>query len=249
MRVSIELRGPGDAGAIGRIQAGQFKEKLIMGLELFMLDGRDFNQALNILLKVRDSMPANFFSRLHLCSPQTPKEYVAEVGREQLHRSPFGPNDPPAFNRFCLLELPKLVTDTHFMIIHRDGHPINPKLWDPDFLQYDYIGAPWPQSMNQWTHGHRVGNGGFCIRSRRLAMYASLLVPGYDGRGNEDVLLCCALHSLMVERGFGFAPPGVAARFSIESRLEEYPDLRPANTFGFHGPIWQNEAKKIFNAL
>lgn len=231
-----------------------------MGLELFMLDGVDAVEAVQITEKVVRIMPPDFFSRVHFCSPAV-HDYVCEVTvpKIHMHYGDFRPVKPEQctkenrydgffkFNRFCFLDLPKLVTDTHFMIIHRDGHPINPHLWRPEVLHYDYIGAPWPP--HNWTHGHRVGNGGFCIRSRRLALRAAELVPAYAGCGNEDVLISCSLHSRLCEAGFRFAPLETAARFSIENELKEYPDLRPADTFGFHGPTWQAQAKQIFNSL
>ena len=36
-------------------------------------------------------------------------------------------------------------TDNDFvMVIQEDGYIVNPNLWDDEFLEYDYIGAPWP---------------------------------------------------------------------------------------------------------
>lgn len=35
-----------------------------------------------------------------------------------------------------------------------------------DFLQWDFVGAPWPDSWMNQTRGVRVGNGGFSLRSR-----------------------------------------------------------------------------------
>ena len=32
------------------------------------------------------------------------------------------------------------------MLIHSDGYVINPSAWRDDFLDYDYIGAPWPKN-------------------------------------------------------------------------------------------------------
>jgi hypothetical protein len=41
---------------------------------------------------------------------------------------------------------------------------VNPAAWDPEFLDWDYIGAKW-----FWAEaGKRVGNGGFSLRSYKL---------------------------------------------------------------------------------
>ena len=79
-------------------------------------------------------------------------------------------------------------TDNDFvMVIQDDGYIVNPELWDDEFLEYDYIGAPWPIEDNWISMQHkehqpklrenlpknRVGNGGFCIRSRKLLEFSS----------------------------------------------------------------------------
>lgn len=64
--------------------------------------------------------------------------------------------------------------DTDYcLIIHDDGFIVNPHLWTDDFLKYDYIGAPWYLGINRgltWLQDRHnlVGNGGFCIRSKKL---------------------------------------------------------------------------------
>jgi hypothetical protein len=37
-----------------------------------------------------------------------------------------------------------------------------------DFLQWDYIGAPWPKHKNDTPNG--VGNGGFSLRTRQCML-------------------------------------------------------------------------------
>ena len=55
------------------------------------------------------------------------------------------------------------ITTSHILFIEWDGWVINADSWTDDFLQYDYIGAPWP-----WHNANRVGNGGFSLRSVKL---------------------------------------------------------------------------------
>lgn len=140
----------------------------------------------------------------------------------------------------------KFVNTPFAMFLHPDGYVIHPELWDPAFLEYDYIGAPWPIDwINQGTVTSRVGNGGFCIKSRALMSRVAML-PWRDVPG--DFLVCCHYRQQLEAEGFRFAPVDLAARFSVEHLVPE----TPAHTFGFHGklfhkrfPIWSSEMTAI----
>jgi len=58
------------------------------------------------------------------------------------------------------------------LLVQPDGFVINPDKWDNQFFEYDYIGAPWEQVphsyLDPWGKPHRVGNGGFSFRSKKL---------------------------------------------------------------------------------
>lgn len=58
--------------------------------------------------------------------------------------------------KFAYEELPNLINTEFYLSIHDDGFIINPHLWDDNFLNYDYIGAPW----KNYGQRNRVGNGG-----------------------------------------------------------------------------------------
>lgn len=73
------------------------------------------------------------------------------------------------YQHFIVKESPELILSSvpesfngHFLTINWDGFIINPQSWTNEFLKYDYIGAPWP-----WFN-HKVGNGGFCLKSRKF---------------------------------------------------------------------------------
>jgi hypothetical protein len=73
------------------------------------------------------------------------------------------------------------------------------------FIEWDYVGAPWRfQSAG--------GNGGLSIRSRK-AMLKVIDSVAWDGKTNEDVYFCNALHQL----GMNLAPREVCSQFSVES--------------------------------
>jgi len=134
------------------------------------------------------------------------------------------------YSRFCIKELNNYV-DTDFCIIyHTDGFIINPHLWTDEFLQYDYIGAPWPLYFN-WVHPNkRVGNGGFCLRSKKFLEESTKL--NYTG-GNEDYQLCYVFDEILKNKGIKFAPVELASKFSLEMNNEFNTDIN--KVFGFHG--------------
>lgn len=40
-------------------------------------------------------------------------------------------------------ELNKYIETDYVLIVQYDGFILNPKAWMDEFLEYDYIGAPW----------------------------------------------------------------------------------------------------------
>ena len=68
------------------------------------------------------------------------------------------------YSHFLLEGLVDHVRTPHCLIVQWDGFVLDAGRWNPAFLDYDYIGAPWPQ----FHDGHDVGNGGFSLRSARL---------------------------------------------------------------------------------
>lgn len=131
----------------------------------------------------------------------------------------------PQFLYWENYEFFKYIKTPFALFMHLDGYVVHPDLWEPAFLGYDYIGAPWPADLNP----DRVGNGGFCIKSFRLMCRVAQL-PWVNLPG--DVLLCSHYRRQLEGEGFRFAPVDVAARFAVEYRVAETPD----RTFGFHGP-------------
>jgi hypothetical protein len=148
------------------------------------------------------------------------------------------------YNRFMVESLGAHVRTGHCLVVQSDGFILNPALWDDRFLDYDYVGAPWPEYVDV-VGGERlrldrnpVGNGGFSLRSQRLLELTSRL--RFDelafAHSSEDLVICHYLYEEMRAAGIRFAPPELAARFSIES-----PGIygqSPDRVFGFHGRHW-----------
>ena len=147
------------------------------------------------------------------------------------------------YSIFMVLELHKYVHTPHVLYIHDDGFIINPNAWTDNFLQYDYIGAPWPEphlSNHNINTSYRVGNGGFSLRSKKLLDILTLNEMTYQTRPEvEDVFICTTLRPSLESKGIKFAPPDVAAQFSFELSTPEnqgqtHSDRHSIKSFGFH---------------
>jgi hypothetical protein len=87
-----------------------------------------------------------------------------------------------------------------------------------DFLQYDYIGAPWNTSWFSFDKKYLVGNGGFSLRTRSKILALLALVP-YTRRMPEDVWYAQNMH-----RVNGSIPPvEIAKKFAVESVYYDRP--------------------------
>jgi len=122
-----------------------------------------------------------------------------------------------------LRELAPYISTRHALCVQWDGFVLDGGDWDPAFLDYDYIGAPWPH----FDDAHNVGNGGFSLRSRRL-LEASRDLP-FDGKQAEDVVISRIARPQLEAQGIRFAPASVAARFAYERTQPT------GREFGFHG--------------
>lgn len=118
--------------------------------------------------------------------------------------------------------VPPLIKTSHFLICHWDAGIIDPNLWRPEFLDYDYIGAKW-----WYGDAHNVGNGGFSLRSSRLSQHVANSMLEFNSR--EDDILCRKHRAGLENLGFSWAPDLVAERFAFERMPRVVP------SFGFHG--------------
>lgn len=129
-----------------------------------------------------------------------------------------------AYSELFLRGLSRHIATSHILCVQWDGYVLDATRWLPPFLDYDYIGAPWPH----FDDGLTVGNGGFSMRSRKLleACRDIDLAPGE----NEDVAIC-RTHRRYLERehGIRFAPEDQARRFGYERHAAR------GDEFGFHG--------------
>lgn len=118
--------------------------------------------------------------------------------------------------------VPKYFNTNFSMCVHEDGFPIDLSMWDPVFLDYDFIGAPW--------FDHVVGNGGFCIETQKLhELKREMPLTEEDFTIGSDRLISTTRRQFFEDNGVKFAPYEVAIKFSTEQVGGDKP------SFGFHG--------------
>lgn len=202
-----------------------------MTIELFMIDMLGDEQAHKVLAHCLRSMPHGFFTRATLCSPQIIANslqplppYLRWVESQFL---PAPPRQRQLYNIWRQREMVRLVEADFFMVVQKDGYILNPSRWEDDFLAHDWIGAPWSTSIPG-------GNSGFHLRSRRFALWLANHPAPYPIGMDDDWYVCNHLATEARAAGFSFAPTDLAARFSLENPLPEYPH-QLSDVFGFHG--------------
>jgi hypothetical protein len=149
--------------------------------------------------------------------------------------------DYEQYNKFIVFELHKHIDTDYALIIQDDGFVVNPNQWKPEFLNYDYLGAPWPLPHDDFSYRDafnnliRVGNGGCSLRSKKILSLATELElewKSYFGNYNEDGFFTCHNRPRYEENGCIFAPLDVAKYISHEIQIPETVGITP---FGFHG--------------
>lgn len=158
------------------------------------------------------------------------------------------------YSKFIIEDLHRYIQTSHCLVIQADGFVLNPQRWQDQFLEYDYIGAPWPdQTVLQPINvaldmsANQVGNGGFSLRSKKLLQetakidFGSLSFPSFS----EDLIICHFLLDQMIKADIKFPSPELAAQFSVESPHVAYGQT-PHTSFGFHG---KNLRDEIFASL
>lgn len=141
------------------------------------------------------------------------------------------------WNYKIIYELPLYVRTDFALLIHSDGYVINPHLWRDSWLDYDYIGAPWPLPQDNYSYRDekgelvRVGNS-VSLRSKKLMdLAATRPWKYYYGNCNEDGFICCHNRKRLESEGCKFAPLEEAIHFSKEHEIPENVGLE---TFCFH---------------
>lgn len=152
------------------------------------------------------------------------------------------------YNYYVIYKLYEHIKTSHCLLVQSDGFVLFPEKWNDAWLEYDYIGAPWPYRENSYIdpfgNHQRVGNGGFSLRSKKLLDVPNQVEVVWETNNSnfywmppgvvnyhEDGNICVHNRHVFEGQGCKFAPLEVAVHFSHESSLQENQGIIP---FGFH---------------
>jgi hypothetical protein len=158
------------------------------------------------------------------------------------------------YNHYCIYTLHNHINSTHALIIQADGYVIDADKWNTNFLNFDYIGAPWKirsdAYVDPYGNHQRVGNGGFSLRSLKLLQIpltkkiewnvnkGSFYKHMNAGEQAEDGIICVHNRHIYEEEGCNFAPLEIALNFSREQKI---PENSKHKTFGFHKKLYSKK--------
>ena len=176
------------------------------------------------------------FGAVKLISHERPDGLLKEIEFEKCSKI----NDIMDFNYLAFSDLEKYIQTSHALLIQYHAYIINPACWNNDWLQYDYIGAPWRWQEKSYltddSEHIRVGNGGFSLRSKKLLempQKLELQLEQRQGYWNEDGNICVYHRSKFLGEGIKYAPVEIAAKFSYENPMSEN-NFGKMKSFGFH---------------
>lgn len=151
---------------------------------------------------------------------------------------------PKGWSEFTIYKLQQYI-DTDFALhVHNDGFIVNPDSWTDEFLKYDYIGAPWPDKsfIDDFGENIRVGNGGFCLKSKKLLkIFTELNIPwtAYREHWHDDGFISMAHVHELKQNGIKYPDAALAYRFARELPCDDLDNnIKP---FGFHGYFPHNK--------
>jgi hypothetical protein len=134
---------------------------------------------------------------------------------------------------FYYTEAARKITTSHALLMEWDAGVCNPEMWRDEFLEYDYIGAPWNADMGRGWPGYTVGNGGFALVTKRLIdfcydakfkIYTDMHISRHHRKECED------------RGGFKWASDSIARDFAYEGWTIHGPIIptSPPHSFGYH---------------
>lgn len=154
--------------------------------------------------------------------------------------------DVDEWNKFIVYDLDYYIDTDFVLLVHPDGFVVHPECWRDEFLDYDYVGAPWPLPQDSFSYRdifgniQRVGNS-VALRSKKLLGLPKHLgmewVP-FHGLWHEDGYICVNMRHIFEAHGCKFAPIEVAKYFGREYEVLENKDIE--KTFTFHKHFGRN---------
>ncbi len=152
----------------------------------------------------------------------------------------------PTMSIDCVKNLHRRFDTKYVVIIQVDGIVVNPGI-ERFIGKYDYVGAPWPGHCH-WKDWfpypkYGVGNGGFCLRSKRICEQAAKAYNAfwrhlpYNWLLGDDVFYCKTMPFLSRywRQNFRFPSREDALRFSVEHIPKDVHLTK--KPIGFHSQI------------
>ena len=188
---------------------------------LIAVDGCEPDNAQKVLRFCLDKMD---FIKTKLITYQEPVEKDARIETILINKL-----DYRGYNEFIIKKLSDYIDTEFCLLVQTDGYILHPELWKDEFLNYDYIGAPWAC----FAPNLQTGNGGFSLRSKKFLEISKNHCP-YTGHTNEDVVVCRVHRKLFEYHGAKYAPAEVAIQFSFEEAFPQFGHNDSSKSFGFH---------------
>ncbi len=155
-------------------------------------------------------------------------------------------NSIDEWNKAVVFDLGDYIDTEFALLIHPDGFVIHPEMWNNEWLNYDFIGAPFPLPKDDFSYRdingkiQRVGNS-VSLRSKKLLDLPKKIKmewKPFHGFYNEDGYITVNMRHVFEENGCTFAPFEKAIHFSREMPLPENKGLK---TFCFHKHFGENK--------
>ena len=187
------------------------------------------------------------FGKVKIASDIKPDNLPDYIEHEYTEKS----SNIDEWNYNIIYNLPKHIDTEFALLIHDNGFVVNPDSWKDEFLNYDYIGAPWPLPSDHFSYRDsnneiiRVGNS-VSLRSKKLLDIPNKLNlewKPFHGFSNEDGYICVNYRHKYIEEGCKFADINIAKFFSHETMLPELEGIKP---FVFHNYIGTNSIHPKF---
>ena len=160
------------------------------------------------------------------------------------------------WSKFVLYDLKDFISTQFILLIHWDGFVINPKSWDYNFLNYDFIGSPWPKFEKAFPeiatqypdNKFRVGNS-VSLRSKKFLEIPSKINLKWDldakiSNFHEDGYICVQKREELEKNAIKFAPFHLACKFGREYTFKENLNIDP---FVFHKWYGKNKNYPILS--
>lgn len=181
------------------------------------------------------SMKDIMFGQVKLISDVEPNNLPENILFEKTSKS----SSIDEWNYNIIYNLPKHIKTDFVLLIHDNGFVVNPKSWRDEFLDYDYIGAPWPLPKDNFSYRDKLGNiirvgNSVSLRSKKLLdvpIKKNLEWKPFHGFTNEDGFICVNYRHEYLSEGCKFAELDIAKYFSHETYLDDFDGIEP---FCFH---------------